>query len=252
MVVEESRCQTDALVSGHVGQRVVVVRGVDGVHMDRSDHPLLHGFEGVGRPAAHHQGPSLQILHPDELLFSQRIGKLRNQIDPAGVEPVEFQLRIAAHMVVQRKQNVLLTPEEGIRYTVVLEVGHHLRGGIGGGKAGDGLRQQTELRPDAHTDGDALGVLGAEILSLLHGPLQVRTNVLQGFTELGPGWGQLDGLALPVENAEAHLILQRFDLVGQGGLGDKQVLRRPAEIQSAGQLQNIVHLLGQHKTASFK
>ena len=65
LVVEETRGQADTLVGGHVGEGIVVVRGVDGVHMDRSNHPLLHGFQSIGRTASHHQGPSLQILRPD-------------------------------------------------------------------------------------------------------------------------------------------------------------------------------------------
>ena len=84
-------------------------------------------------------------------------------------------------------------------------------------------------------DRDAVGVLRAEILALLYGTLQVFSKARQCGNELCPGRGQRRTLAAAFKYGKACFILHQFDLVGEGGLADEHVLRRPAEIERVGE-----------------
>ena len=207
---------------------------------------MLHGPQGRRRAAAHHQGPAIEILLRDPVFLGKGVLPLRDQIDPAFKQVVDPDARDLPGLLLQREQQIRLVLQKAFDAVFVFELRNDLD--LGGllGKEPHGLRQKEQGLPDHHADGNAVPVFRAEILALFNSAFQILPHSGQKAHKLRPGRGQRRALAASHENREAHLVLQQLDLIRQGRLAHKLVLRGPGEIQRSRQLDAVVHLLRRH------
>ena len=63
-----------------------MIRTVEVVDPAGGDQSVLDGPQGIGRAAAHHEGPAIEILLVNQVFLGQRIICLCNQINMARIE----------------------------------------------------------------------------------------------------------------------------------------------------------------------
>ena len=122
--------------------------------------------------------------------------------------------------------------------------------GHGGFKPLHNLRKKVDAGAHGNTYVQSLAVPGTHILSLLHGGFQIITDAPQFSAKLCACRCQIRALTGAFKQEKANFMFKALDLISQGRLADKQVLRRPAEVQRFGQLQRTIHLLGRHRNTS--
>ena len=207
-----------------------MVRAVEIVDPSGSDQTVLDSPERIGRAAAHHEGPAIEVFLVDQVLLGQRIVCLRNQVNVTRIEVMHGDARDLPCLFLQGKQDVSLLPKECLHAVLVPEEGDDLDIRMGYGKQPHGFRQEMNGLPHEEADGDAVLVFCAEVLALFDGPLQVFPHAGEESDELGSRRCQGGPLAAPLEDGKAHLLFQKADLIGEGRLADEQVLGGAAEV----------------------
>ena len=251
VVVQEAGSETYAAPGGHVGERGIVVGTVEIVDPAGADQTVLHRLQRRGRTAADHQRAAKEILPCDEVFSGQRIIPPRDQIDAALKQLMDLDTRDLPHLLLEGKENIHFLPQKRINAVFILENRRDLGLWIFFRKQPHGLRQEVERLADHQADRDALPVFRAEILPLLDRALEFLPHPAQKANKLRPGGRQGRSPAAALKKRKADLLLQEPDLIGKGGLAHEQIVRRPAEVQGAGQFDAVIHLFGCHGVLSL-
>ena len=93
------------------------------------------------------------------------------QIDMAVKELMDMDPRNLSGLFFQSKDDINLAPKEGFHTSFVLEYRKNLNRRIRFREKTHGFRQEKDSLPNHQTDGNAVLVFGAEVLSLLNGAL---------------------------------------------------------------------------------
>ncbi len=99
----------------------------------------------------------------------------------------------------------------------------------------NGLGQKVDGSPVRQGDADVVAVLGAEVLTLFNGFLQIVVDGAQGDEELLSCRRQGRALAGALEDGKADFRFYGLDLIGQGRLGNVKVFGGSIEIEGLGQ-----------------
>ena len=169
VIVQKTGRQTDTSPGGHVGEGRVVIRTVEILYFPGADQSMLHRLERRRRAAAHHQGAPVKILLPDEILFRQRIGFVRDQIDAAFKQVMHRDAGDLSRLFPQGKEDINFILQESLDAVFVLEYGRDLHVRVGFPEQAHGLRQEKDRLSHHQADGDAVPVFRAEVLPLLNG-----------------------------------------------------------------------------------
>ena len=169
VIVQKTGRQADASSGGHVGKGRVMVRTVEILYPPGADQPMLHRLQRRRRAAAHHQGASIEIFLPDEILFRQRICFVRDQIDAAFKQIMHRDAGDLSRLFPQSKEDVDLVSQERLDAVFVLEHRRDLHVRVGLREQAHGLRQEKDRLSHHQADGDAVPVFRAEVLPLLNG-----------------------------------------------------------------------------------
>ena len=223
-----------------------MVRAVEVVNPAGGDQSVLDGPQRVGRAPADHEGSAIEILLPDQVFLSQRVIRLRDQVNMARIEVMHVDARDLPCQFLQGEQDVGLFPKECLHAFIILEEGDDLDVRMRLRKQPHGFRQEVEALPDQEADRDTVFVFGAEILALLNGPLEVLAHAGEESDELDTGRRQGCALTASLKDGKADFLFQKADLIGEGRLADEQVLGGTAEVQRAGKLYAVVDLFGIH------
>ena len=146
----------------------------------------------------------------------------------------------------ERKQDICFAFQKAIQAIFILEPWGDLYVREGFGEQTHGLRQKIHRLAYHQADGDGVLIFGAEILSLFNGALQICPHTGEIVHELAPRRRQRGAFPAALEDGKAHFLLQQLDLIGEGGLTDKHVVSRPAEVQRPGKLNAVVNLFCGH------
>ena len=149
-------------------------------------------------------------------------------------------------LLFQGKQNIDFVSEKSLHAARILENREYLDLRIGFSEKAHSFRQEIDGLPYHQADGNTILVLGAEILPLLYGALEVLPHGCEKGNELGAGRRERCAFAGSLEDCEAHFLLKKFDLVGKGRLADEKVVGRPAEVQSVRDFYTVIDLFCGH------
>ena len=223
-----------------------MIRTVEIPDLPGVDQSVLDRLQRGRRTAAHHQGASVEILFPDDILSGERIVFVRDQIDAAFKQLMDGDPGDLLRLLLQRKQDIDLIAQKGLDAVFIPEYGRDLNVAVCLRKKPYGFREKIYGLPDHEADGDAVPVGRAEILPLLDGAFQLLPHAGEEGDELRSRRRQSGALSAAFKDREADLFFQQPDLIGQGRLADKHILRRPAEVQGMGKLYTIVDLFRGH------
>ena len=246
VVVQKSRRQADAPSGGYIDPRRIMVGAVEVMDLSGADQPVLDRPERLGGTAAHHQRPAIKVLFADQVLVRQGIIPVRDQVDPALKKVVDLDAGHLPRLLLQGKDHIRFIPKKCLHAVLIPKDRGDLHVRLGLRKQTYGLRKKVNGLPDHQADGDAVLILGAEILPLLDGALQILPHTGQEGNELRSGRCQRGALAASLKDGEADLLLQQPDLIGKGGLADEHIVGCPAEIQRPGKLDAVIELFGGH------
>jgi hypothetical protein len=128
-----------------------------------------------------------------------------------------------ACLLSQSENDIYLILKKGFHAVLIPEARGNLYVRAGFLKQFHGFRQEIKRLPNHHTDGNAVLVFCAEILSLFNGAFQVLPHAGQEGNELSAGRGEGCALPVPLKDCEADFFLQEFYLIGKGRLADKRL-----------------------------
>ena len=214
-------------------------------------HPALDLTQGVLGRAAHHQGPICQVLLRNLRFLGQWVILPGHQINLAVKQRMQLHLWQMTHIPLVGKADIVLAFKKCFDAPMPIKARGYRNPRMLLFETLQGLGQKVQRRTDGHYQPEILLEPSRKVLSLLYGNPQFCHHILQGSDKLLPGWGQSCPPAGTVKQPETDFLLCQFNLIGQGGLGNIKVFRRPVKVAGSGQLQNIFHLFGIHTRPSL-
>lgn len=244
--VEEPRGEDNSPFARHIGQGHIMAFTVEMGAFHVGNNSLLNGPQGFRTGTTDHERPAGKVVFMDEILSCQGIIRARNQVNFAGKEGMDINVRDLADIFVEVEDNIIF-PFEKPRQTIVpVKARGHRSVGMGGLKGFDDPGQEGQGTADRLYDADVLGILTGHILSLFHGNLEIRQNVSDGRDKLFPRRRQGDSSERTVEDSEADFFFDQFDLISEGRLRDVESFCGPVEIPGFHDGEDIFHLFRIH------
>ncbi len=126
VVVQETGSEAYAFSGGYICQGRIMIRTVEIPDLPGIDQAVLDRFQRGGRAAPDHQGTSIEVLFANDVLFSERIGPVGDQIDAAFKQLMDGNAGDLLRLLLQGKQDIDFVPQKGLDAVFILKYGRDL------------------------------------------------------------------------------------------------------------------------------
>ena len=141
VVVQKTGGKAYASPGGNIRKGRIVIRTVEISDLPGIDQSMLNRFQRRRRTSANHQGASVEILFPDDILSSKRIVPVRDEIDAAFEQFMDSDPRDLLRLLLQCKQDIDFISQKGSDSVFILEYRRELNVAVCFRKKPYGLRE---------------------------------------------------------------------------------------------------------------
>ena len=129
VVVEETWGEAYASSGGNICKGRVVIRTIEIPNLSSVYQSAVDSLQRRRRTAAYHQGTSIEILFPDDVLPGKRIAPVRNQIDAAFKQLMDGNAGDLFCLLSQREQDIDLVPQKRLDSAFVVSAKSRMASG---------------------------------------------------------------------------------------------------------------------------
>ena len=126
VVVQKTGGEAYASSGGDIRKSRIVVRAVEIPDFPGIDQSVLDSFQRRRRASADHKGASVEVLFLNDILPSERIGFVCDQIDAAFEKLMDKNAGDLFSLLSQCKQDINFISQKGLNSVFILEYGRDL------------------------------------------------------------------------------------------------------------------------------